>query len=71
MQSLYILMAALSPELVKRTISTLGTASITIFAKTFSSTPGAPKLVPAQMSMVSEIMGQARNPVDILSLQSC
>lgn len=35
-----------SPELVKRTISTEGTASITILASTFSYTEGAPKLVP-------------------------
>lgn len=34
------------PEFVKRTISTEGTASITIFARTFSFTEGAPKEVP-------------------------
>ena len=39
-------MHASVPELVKRTISTDGTASITIFARTFSRGPGAPKLVP-------------------------
>lgn len=34
------------PEFVKRTISTEGTASITIFARMFSFTDGAPKDVP-------------------------
>ena len=34
------------PLLTKRTISTLGTRSMTILASTFSSAHGAPKLVP-------------------------
>ena len=34
------------PLLTKRTISTLGTRSITIFASTFSSSQGAPNEVP-------------------------
>ena len=39
-------MQASVPEFTKRTISTDGTASITISASTFSSSQGAPKLVP-------------------------
>lgn len=41
-------MQASVPELVKRTISMLGTASITICARMFSSGLGAPKLVPLE-----------------------
>ena len=39
-------MQASVPELVKRTISTDGTASITALASTFSSADGAPNEVP-------------------------
>ena len=46
-------MHASVPELVKRTISTDGTASITILASSFSSAQGAPKDVP--LSIVSLI----------------
>lgn len=39
-------MHASVPELTKRTISILGTAEMTISARTFSRRHGAPKLVP-------------------------
>jgi hypothetical protein len=39
-------MHASVPELVKRTISTDGTASMTTLASSFSSGPGAPNEVP-------------------------
>ena len=46
-------MQASVPELVKRTISTDGTASMTIFASTFSLYDGAPKLVPFSSAFTS------------------
>ena len=44
------------PELTKRTISTLGTASITISASVFSRTQGAPKLVPFSRALCNASM---------------
>ena len=52
-------MQASVPELVKRTISTEGTASITIFASSFSSAHGAPNDVP--VSIVSLIAASTRS----------
>lgn len=49
------------PELVNRTISTEGTAAITIFARMFSWTDGAPKDVPfSKVACVSSFGGLDR-----------
>ena len=46
-------MAASVPELTMRTISTDGTAAITISASSISSSVGAPKLVPRSSALAT------------------
>lgn len=54
------------PLLVKRTISTEGTAAMTIFASSFSSAQGAPKEVPFLRLKTRRILGPQRSACDQL-----